>query len=396
VEPTNSDSAANAREILAPGTKVGRYEIVRRVGEGGMGTVYEALDARLGRTVALKILSSTLKSKRKAAKRFSIEAKAAARLVHPNVVGIFDFDVDCETPYMAMEFLHGVTLAAAIARGPLSIDRLADIMLAVCAGVHAAHKAGIVHRDLKPGNIFLCPDWKGNPSARVLDFGISKVGGVSSSGLTETGDIVGTSQYLSPEQAKGLRLVNQASDQYALGVVMYECVTGRTPQRGEPIYRLLKNVTEGRHTPPGQLRPDLPPAFEAIIERAMAVKAQERFASVHALGRAIFPYASADGKRQFEDFYLRPDSAEATVVPSSAVGDAVAQPAPTQQIPAEPLPTWQSRTTRTSLGRSSITRSPEESGPRSSRALVWSIVMGVLLAGGVLLVWGLLSGCVGR
>jgi len=105
----------------------------------------------------------------------------------------------------------------------------------------------------------------------VLDFGISKVGGISSSGLTQTGDIVGTSQYLSPEQAAGLRHVTEASDQYSLGVVIYECVTRQTPQRGEPIYSLLRNVTDGRHTPPRELRADLPPALEALIERDYAV-----------------------------------------------------------------------------------------------------------------------------
>src|SRR5512140_3539453 len=124
--------AAPTREVLPAGSKVGRYEVIRLIGEGGMGTVYEALDARLKRKVALKILSSELKSKRKAAKRFTIEAQAAARLEHPNVVGIFDFDVDCAIPYMAMEFLQGETLAVAIERGPLAFVRLADIMLAVC------------------------------------------------------------------------------------------------------------------------------------------------------------------------------------------------------------------------------------------------------------------------
>src|ERR1039457_4436640 len=148
-DAAQAETAAPPSEVLAPGTKVGRYEVIRLVGEGGMGTVYEAMDARLNRKVALKILSSQLKSKRKAAKRFTIEAQAAARLVHPNVVGIFDFDVECAIPYMAMEYLQGETLAAAIDRGPLAFARMADIMLAVCAGVHAAHQAGIVHRDLK-------------------------------------------------------------------------------------------------------------------------------------------------------------------------------------------------------------------------------------------------------
>ena len=380
--------AAPAREVLAPGTKVGRYEVIQLVGEGGMGTVYEAMDARLNRKVALKILSSELKSKRKAAKRFTIEAQAAARLEHPNVVRIFDFDVDCAIPYMAMEFLQGETLAAAIERGPLGFTRVADIMLAVCAGVHAAHGAGIVHRDLKPSNIFLCGNWMGHATARVLDFGISKVGGISASGLTQTGDIVGTSQYLSPEQAAGLRHITEHSDQYSLGVVLYECVTQQTPQRGEPIYSLLRNVSEGRHRPPHELRADLPPALEVIIERAMSVRPQDRFASVHTLGRALFPFASEESQRDFDNFYNRPDSD--TKWPESPGwrrqgSDANVHAAATQALPRDPVPTWQQRTTHTSAHPA---KRRSRSGPAlsghapagRSRALFYSLAVGAVLA----------------
>jgi serine/threonine protein kinase len=386
--------SAPPREVLAPGTKVGRYEVIRLVGEGGMGTIYEALDARLNRKVALKILSSALKSKRKAAKRFTIEAQAAARLVHPNVVGIFDFDVECAIPYMAMEFLQGQTLAAAIERGPLAFVRLADIMLAVCAGVHAAHQAGIVHRDLKPSNIFLCLDWKGNETARVLDFGISKVGGISGSGLTQTGDIVGTSQYLSPEQAAGLRHVTEQSDQYSLGVVMYECVTQQTPQRGLPIYSLLRNVTEGLHAPPRELRTDLPPTLEAIIERAMSVRPKDRFPSVHELGRALFPLASAEGQRQFDDFYNRadPDGKWPESSGWRRQGTAAeARIAATQALPREPVPTWQQRATRTSARagkRRSGSSSTSGASAGRSRVVLYSIAVGAVLAVATLVVIG--------
>jgi serine/threonine protein kinase len=389
------------RDILAPGTKVGRYELIRLIGEGGMGMVYEAMDARLGRKVALKILSGSLKSTRKAAKRFTIEAKAAARLHHPNVVAIFDFDVECEFPHIAMDYLEGETLAAAIARGPLAFDRLADIMMAVCAGVFAAHDAGIVHRDLKPSNIFLCRDWNGNQTARVLDFGISKVGGISSSDLTQTGDIVGTSQYMSPEQASGSRDLSPLSDQYSLGVVMYECVTQATPQRGQPIYSLLRNIAEGRHTLPHELRRDLPPALEAIIERAMMVRPKDRFPSVAELARALFPFASAEGRRQFADF-----CAPATPpVPNPAFPPPL-QRAPdpslpvTERLPSEPPRPWQRQTTRTSLrptGQARRSRSVPtaadrlevSAGPSRVRRMVVSIALGAVLAAVILLVIGL-------
>jgi serine/threonine protein kinase len=288
---------------------------------------------------------------------------------------------------MAMEFLQGETLASAIERGPLAFARVADVMLAVCAGVHAAHRAGIVHRDLKPSNIFLCGNWKGHATARVLDFGISKVGGISSSGLTQTGDIVGTSQYLSPEQAAGLRHVTERSDQYSLGVVMYECVTQQTPQRGEPIYSLLRNVTEGRHRPPRELRADLPPVLEAIIERAMSVRSMDRFTSVHELGRALFPFASEECQREFDDFYHRAD-AETTWPESSGwrrqVSDSAARAAATQPLPRDPVPTWQQRTTHTSARpakrRSQSGLSTQKATASRSRVLLYALAVCAALA----------------
>lgn len=388
-----SHDSRSGREVLAPGTKVGRYEIARLIGEGGMGTVYEAMDARLGRKVALKVLSGRLKGKTKAAKRFSIEAKAAARLANPNAVAIYDFDVDGESPYIAMEYLQGETLAAAIARGPLALDRLADIMLAVCSGVAEAHRAGVVHRDLKPSNIFLCKPAKGIKIACVLDFGISKVGGISSSELTQTGDIVGTSQYLSPEQASGSKQVSELSDIYSLGVVMYECVTQRTPQRGQPIYTLLHNVIEGRHVLQHELRADLAPAFETIIERAMMLRPIDRYPSALELARAIFPFASAAGQRLFADFCgpAKSLAQSGPAIPVRATPRA-ALPA-TERLPAEPVAAWRSSTTRTSLRTSKRRaiaqgRLPSKLGrsdPSWVRKTLVSVALGAILAAAVLL-----------
>jgi eukaryotic-like serine/threonine-protein kinase len=368
-----------------------------------MGAVYEAMDTRLGRGVALKVLSGNVKSTRKAARRFAIEARAVARLRHPNVVSIYDFDVQCEYPHMAMELLQGETLAAVIARGPIGFDRLADIMMAVCAGVSAAHRAGIVHRDLKPSNIFLCRDWNGNETARVLDFGVSKVGDISTSELTQTGDIVGTSQYMSPEQASGARNVSELSDQYSLGVVMYECVTQQTPQRGQPIYTLLRNIAEGRHALPHELCRDLPPALEAIIERAMRVSPKDRFPSVVELARSLFPFASLEGKRQFADFCgpgrAPGPSDELLPSPTSGALSGVLLP-PTERLASEPLRPWQQGATRTSLrpagrvrrsrsGRVAAEKRDAAAGPSKTRRLLVSIALGAALAAVALLAIGL-------
>lgn len=377
----------SGREVLPAGTHVGRYEVIRLIGEGGMGAVYEAMDARLGRRVALKILSGKLKGKSKAAKRFSIEAKAAARLANPNAVAIYDFDVDCEYPYIAMEYLQGETLAAAIARGPLATDRLADIMLAVCSGVSEAHRAGVVHRDLKPSNIFLCKPAKGIKIACVLDFGISKVGGISSSDLTQTGDIVGTSQYLSPEQAAGSKLVTELSDIYSLGVVMYECVTQQTPQRGQPIYSLLHNVIEGRHILPHEVRGDLPRAFEAIIERAMMVKPVDRYPSALDMARAVFPFASAGAQRLFADFCGPAKSLAQSGPALSSQAMPKAPVAATERLPAEPPQPWRDKTTHTSARR--VDEADWEPAPSDEpswvRKTIVSVALGAALAGVVML-----------
>ena len=337
-------------EFLQPGEQVGRYTIIRLIGRGGMGAVYEAHDTRLDRKVALKTLVGSLVGRPEAAKRFAIEAQAAARLAHPNVVAIHDCDTDGPIPYMAMELLQGEPMSARIRRGPLTPEQVADAMLGVCAGVQAAHDADIVHRDLKPSNIFLSTDWNGQTRARVLDFGISKIKDISSGGLTETGDIVGTSQYLSPEQAAGDLNVDGRSDQYSLGVVMYEAVTQRTPHQGEPMYSLIRHVVEGNWQPPRVHSPLLDQAFEAIILRAMRLNPDERYPSVFELGRALFPFASAKVQRLCSDYFqgsYTPESPKRAPTPARiALSE---PPPPTAVLPDRSVPDWQREATRTSL-----------------------------------------------
>ncbi len=351
-----ADAPAPDRDLYAAGTRLGGFEILRLMGRGGMGAVYEAVDTQLSRTVALKTLTAGMANREAAVARFKLEAQAAAQLLHPNVVAVHAFGVDRGVAYMAMEYLRGETLAAAIARAPLTVERTADIMLSVCAGVHAAHRAGIVHRDLKPSNIFLAQDWFGE-RPKVLDFGISKLTGETSE-LTETGDIVGTSQYLSPEQAAGRRDLDARSDQYSLGVVLYECVTQVTPNAGENLYALIRNIVEGRHRPVRDLRPELVAGFEAIIEKAMAVSPEDRFASVREMGAAFLPLASEPSKRQWSDHYLaagevelasRLPSAPWTVAGGLDKTDADPQAVCTVDRP-EPRPAeWQLRPTRSAV-----------------------------------------------
>jgi serine/threonine-protein kinase len=396
------------KEFLNTGERIGRYEIIRMIGRGGMGAVYEATDTQLHRHVAFKTLVGQLVGRPEAIRRFFLEAQAAGRLMHPNVVAIFDFNAEGDFPFMAMELLQGEPLSVAIRKGPMSTKRVADALLGVCAGIESAHKAGIIHRDLKPSNIFLAVDWNGQPRPRVLDFGISKIRDISSGGLTQTGDIIGTSQYLSPEHASANRQVDARSDLYSLGVVIYEAVTQRTPHQDEPVYQLLKNVIEGRWQPPHVYRPDLLPAFEAIILRAMQLRPEDRFPSAFEMGRALFPFASSRVKRQFDEYYngagsLSLPGPEGKIATGGAAKEVDLRAIPTEVLPQEEVPNWQKMATHTALPEAaadpnSISKEllfPTDSNASSpaiySRPVRrwhgWALVGGLIIAIGFAALW---------
>jgi serine/threonine-protein kinase len=320
---TVSAPATQHESDLAPGTRLGKYQIVRRLGQGGMGSVYEAQHTDIGKPVALKTLAGRLASDATAQARFLREAATASRLEHPHVVAVTDFGSDAGVTYLVMELLRGEDLGAAIAHEPrgLPVERVADAMLAVCAGVFAAHEAGVVHRDLKPQNVFLARTAFGEISPKVLDFGISKLLDAElASSLTNTGTVMGTTPYLSPEQlASGV--VDGRSDQYALGVILYECVTGQRPHEGETAFAIMRAIAEGRFPPPRARRHDLPAAVEAIVMRAMDMVPDRRYESVHALGRALLPFASAKARVLWSDYYgaARAPAAVAAPAPGTTI-----------------------------------------------------------------------------
>jgi hypothetical protein len=292
---------------LGPTTMVGKYRVVRHLGSGGMGSVYEAVHSEIGKTVALKVLSRELAADPRARTRFMREGLAASRLVHPHVVNVTDVGAENDIPFLVMELLRGEDLATCINRQPrgLPIEEAIDVLLAVSAGVFAAHQAGVVHRDLKPRNIFLARNTVMTEVApKVLDFGISKLEGGSLTGtsLTESGALLGTVPYLSPEHVKG-GVTDARSDQYALGVVLFECITGRYPHEGHTSYAVLQNIAEGRFFAPSAFRSDVPAALERVLARAMATDPTRRFADVFAFGRALLPFASARGQLIWAEYF---------------------------------------------------------------------------------------------
>ena len=248
----------------------GRYRIVRKLGSGGMADVYLAEDEELGRRIAIKILNDRHANDESFVERFRREAKNAAGLSHPNIVSIYDRGEAEGTYYIAMEYLDGRSLKElVVARGPLPISDAIDATRQVLAALRFAHRKGVVHRDIKPHNVMADADGR----LKVTDFGIARAG---VSQMTEAGSIIGTAQYLSPEQARGAP-VDQRSDLYSVGVVLYEMLTGTTPFSGEsPVEIAMKHLSDPPR-PPSVERSDIPPDLDMIVLRALAKDPDDRF-----------------------------------------------------------------------------------------------------------------------
>ena len=256
---------------LEAGQQIGeRYRLIQRIGSGGMADVWSAEDAMLHRTVALKFLHDRFGQDAQFVERFRREAQSAAGLQHPNVVGVYDRGEHEGRHWIAMEYVEGASLKDLIGRG-LSVAEAVEIVRQILAGAKFAHERGIVHRDLKPHNVMVDPDGR----ARVTDFGIARAG---ASEITQTGSVLGTAQYLSPEQAQGFE-VGAPSDLYSVGVILYEALTGRVPFEGESAVAIaMKQVTEPPR-PPSELNPQVPPALDGVVLRALAKDPANRFQS---------------------------------------------------------------------------------------------------------------------
>jgi eukaryotic-like serine/threonine-protein kinase len=248
----------------------GRYRVVRKLGSGGMADVYLAEDEELGRRVAIKILNDRHANDEQFVERFRREAKNAAGLSHPNIVSIYDRGEAEGTYYIAMEYLDGRTLKELVlARGPLPIGDAIAHTRNVLGALRFAHRKGVVHRDIKPHNVMADADGR----LKVTDFGIARAG---ASQMTEAGSIIGTAQYLSPEQARG-SAVDQRSDLYSVGIVLYELLTGTVPFTGDSAVEIAMKHLSDTPQPPSLKRPDIPPDLDMIVLRALAKNPEDRF-----------------------------------------------------------------------------------------------------------------------
>jgi tRNA A-37 threonylcarbamoyl transferase component Bud32 len=279
-------------ELADRPTYFGRYSIVRELGKGGMAEVFEARHTELDRRVALKVMHPSLAAHRLAAARFLREAKAACHIRHQHVVEVFDIGTDHGLPYIVMELLEGSNLAALLVeKGPLTLSGIANIFLPVLSAVAAAHAAGVIHRDLKPANLMLAKRPPRAVHPMVLDFGISKIANEElDNTLTRSEALLGTVQYMAPELTKGAKFASPASDQYALGIMLYECATGRRPFTGQSHYELMHAIVTAPVALPSELRPDLPREFDALVGKAMHRDPAIRFPSIRALGSALLSF----------------------------------------------------------------------------------------------------------
>jgi serine/threonine protein kinase len=278
-----------ARRDLLGKTISGKYYVKNILGQGGMGTVYEAVHNTIGREVAVKVLHPKQMRKKDAVKRFHHEARAAGAIGHPNICEVYDLGtLDDGCPYLVMEKLVGKTLADRIKEeGGLPIDDVLDVLTQVLSGLVAAHEKNIVHRDIKPENVFLTDRVGCPPVAKLLDFGVSKmigpvippIEGEDEMDLTRTGMVMGTPYYMSPEQARGDRNLDARVDLYASGVLLYEAVTGKRPFVGNNYNTLLLNILSTKARPARELRPDLSPALERVIDKAISKRREDRYQS---------------------------------------------------------------------------------------------------------------------
>jgi eukaryotic-like serine/threonine-protein kinase len=280
----------NAKESRA-GQTIGHYRLIRQIGRGGMGEVYLALDARLGRQIALKLLQSHLTPDAARVRRFRQEARAASSLNHPNILTIYEVGQDDlmagGAHFIVAEFVDGRTLRALRRDEGLTLGAALDILIQVAGALSAAHEAGIVHRDIKPENIMLRRDGL----VKVLDFGLAKLTeqamrphiGSFAHVTTQPGVVMGTTSYMSPEQARGLE-VDERSDLFSLGVVMYELMTGRAPFQGETTGDVLVALLSGEPRPLARYVARLPEALQRIVNRALAKQVEQRYQSARELG----------------------------------------------------------------------------------------------------------------
>jgi eukaryotic-like serine/threonine-protein kinase len=380
-----------------------KLRLLRPLGEGGMGVVWAARHLTLGTDVAVKLI----RPERGAADpalvaRFEREARATARIAHPHVVQVMDFGaVDEAVPYLVMELLRGFTLAELLARGGrLSFATVKSLVQQVGSALESAHAQGIVHRDIKPHNVFILEESKGYPLfVKVLDFGVAKMLGEEQAqggnpALTETGMVIGSAPYMSPEQLEGSKFVDLRSDLWSLGVIVYETLTGAQPFQGGSFVSVGAAVLKGKYRPATELRPSLPRSIDDWLAKALCLDPAGRFQSAPEMVAALLDQDSPPAEVEIGAVDLRP-AAFATTVAVKAESGSRSEPvddAPSGETGLSPGARIElAIADGGTVGHAPVAKRPElpssagESAGRLRRGLVLAAIGGVVVAGGALL-----------
>ncbi len=345
----------------------GQFQILQKVGSGGMGAVYKALQPEMNRMVGVKILHPKLADRKDLVSRFRREARALSQLTHPNTVKVFLYgELDDGSLYIIMEYLEGKNLNQTVrTEGPFPLERALPILIQACGALDEAHKAGIIHRDLKPENIFLVQTNALRDFAKLLDFGLAKVGErqlrPGSIMLTQEGMVFGTPEFMSPEQAQGKPLT-PASDVYSLAVILYEVLTGKLPFDAKSAMDYIQLHVMAKPIPLNQRVPGrtFPPLLEQIVDRALAKRSEERFPAAADFGHAL--KAVLDGATQLPGALASPPAAAA---PAGGPSQAIAARA-------------------NGAGAAAPSEEPLSAPPRSGTPLLVGIAIGFLVLGVVL------------
>jgi serine/threonine protein kinase len=376
VETLLEPSAVSATP-LEPGAVIGgKYRLDRLLGQGGMGSVFAAENTLTGKQVAIKCMNDEIAASPEASQRFVREAKASARIRHPNVVDVYDVISENGASFLVMEYLEGEPLSALMLRETTQLSELIRLLVCAMRGVAAAHRMGVIHRDIKPENIFLAREGDDQQIVpKVLDFGISKLQGPQDIQLTAPGATLGTVLYMSTEQLRGAVDIDARADVYAFGVILYQAITGRAPFESETYSALIIQIMTEQAVPVKDVRPDVPTKLSQLVHAAMAKQREERVPSLDAFIAQLEPFADDE---RFRFAMTQPvPRAPSIRTPHSAppLVAAKTEPAHATTTPAEPV-----------AARADSDSLP--SVPRTSLRGVWLVLAVACLALGGWLVFG--------